>query len=232
MDMVREILERAARGSYPAADGRIEVLPAPPGPAMAILGFTAHHVIASAAPEEWVRAELAEGDLSAPLKPRFVSRLAEKLGRHDDSLDLLLVAEGLPGPVTLRETDVESHPRVVRALRHRVDVRAFTDAVEQVVVVLGRGLALRHEVAVEVSDSARSRDWPAMRCSKLGGSSARVACCSRRPPLPTPPRSAACSPPASLRSAPRCCSSRRSRSSALRPQPRTTRRCGARLGTR
>lgn len=157
MDMVREILERAARGSYPAADGRIEVLPAPPGPAMAILGFTAHHVIASAAPEEWVRAELAEGDLSAPLKPRFVSRLAEKLGRHDDSLDLLLVAEGLPGPVTLRETDAESHPRVVRALRHRVDVRAFTDAVEQVVVVLGRGLALRHEVAVEVSDSARSR---------------------------------------------------------------------------
>ena len=124
---------------------------------MAILGFTAHHVIASSAPEDWVRAELAEGDLSAPLKPRLVSRLAEKLGRHDDSLDILLAAEGLPGPVALRETDVASHPRVLRALRHRVDVRAFTDALEQAVIVVGRGLALRHEVAVEVPESARGR---------------------------------------------------------------------------
>jgi hypothetical protein len=124
---------------------------------MAILGFPAHHVIASSAPEEWVGAELTDGDLSAPLKPRFVSRLAEKLGRHDDSLDVLLAAHGLPGPVTLQETDAASHPRVARALRHRLDVRAFSDALEQVVVVVGRGLALRHEVAVEVSESARCR---------------------------------------------------------------------------
>ena len=63
----------------------------------------------------------------------------------------------LPGawPGTLRESDREPHPRVLRALHRREHVRAFTSEHGEVVVVLGQGLAGRCEVAVEVEPSAR-----------------------------------------------------------------------------
>ena len=156
MAMLDAILHCAARGEFPPADGGVEVLAAPPGPAMAVVGFTGHHVIASSAPEEWVREQLADGGLAAPLGARFVSRLAAKLGRYDDGLDIVLAAEGVSGPVQLSETDGASHPRLMRALRHREHARAFTSG-EHVVLALGQGLAGRTEVSFEVDPSARGR---------------------------------------------------------------------------
>jgi hypothetical protein len=151
------LLNDAARGEFPAADGRVELLPPPPGLAMAVVGFTARYVIATSAPELWVLARLPDGDLLAPMGPRFLADLGAELGLRDDGIDIVLAACGLDGDAALVEVDRDAHPRVVRANAHRQDVRVFEDPSGAAVVILGRGLALRTEVAVEVEDAARGR---------------------------------------------------------------------------
>jgi GNAT superfamily N-acetyltransferase len=150
-------LESAGRGEFPNADGAIEVLPPPPGRAMAVVAFTAHYMIASSASEEWIRAQLAPDDLLAPMSPRFLSALGDKLSRHDDGIDLLLAARGLGGRTTLRETTSEAHPRVTRAATHRDHVRAFTDPTGAATIILGRGVAHRTEVAIEIEPNRRNQ---------------------------------------------------------------------------
>jgi hypothetical protein len=150
-----ELLDLAARGVFPLADGTVEVLPAPPGRAMAVVAFTGRHVVASSAPEAWVRERLPDGDLLAPMGPRFLTELAVKLGRRADTIDVVLAATGLDGRSSLVEVDRDAHPRVVRANAHRQDVRTFEDPDAAAVVILGRGLALRAEVAMEVAVADR-----------------------------------------------------------------------------
>jgi hypothetical protein len=47
------LLEDAAGGVPPAADGVVEVWPAPDGPVDAVLAFTAHHVVAAGSTPTW-----------------------------------------------------------------------------------------------------------------------------------------------------------------------------------
>ncbi|HWE08255.1 MAG TPA: GNAT family protein [Solirubrobacteraceae bacterium] len=150
-------LDSAGRGEFPKADGAVEVLSPPPGPAMGIVAFTAHHMIATSAPESWIRAQLPPGDLRAPMSPRFLTALGDKLGGHDDGIDLLLAARGLQGRSTLRETTSESHPRLTRANIHRDQVRVFTDPTGAATIILGRGLANRTEVSIEIDPTRRNQ---------------------------------------------------------------------------
>jgi len=152
-----ELLNGAALGEFPAADGTVELIPPPPGPAMAVVGLTGRYVIATSAPETWVREQLPAGDLLAPMAPRFLATLGVQLGRRDDGVDILLAAPALAGEATLVEVERDAHPRVLRANGHRQDIRVFDDASGAAVVILGRGLALRTEVAVEVEHAARGR---------------------------------------------------------------------------
>jgi hypothetical protein len=155
---LRAILEAAARGAPPPADGAVELLPAPAGPATAcVVAFVAHHVVASDVPEACVRARLPNGDLPAPMSARFVSALAERLRAHPDSVDVVLAAPGLGGEAALVEQARDAHPRVRRAHASREDVRVFAGAGGHVTVIIGRGLALRAEVAFEVDDAHRGR---------------------------------------------------------------------------
>lgn len=133
------------------------MLCAPPGLAMAVVGFAGHHVVASAAPEPWVREQLPDDDLLTPMSPRFLAALGAKLGRRDDGVDVLLAAKGLSGKPALQETKQGEHPRVARANAHREDVHVFEDPTGNAVVIVGRGLAQRSEVAVEVAPHARGR---------------------------------------------------------------------------
>jgi hypothetical protein len=151
------LLNAAAFGHFPAADGTVELLPPPPGPAMAVVGLTGRYVIATCAAETWVREQLPAGDLLAPMAPRFLAALGVQLGRRDDGVDIVLAAPGLQGEARLVEVEREAHPRVVRGNAHRQDVRVFEDPSGAAVVILGRGLALRTEVAVEVEEAARGR---------------------------------------------------------------------------
>lgn len=159
------LLDRVAAGSPPPADGAVTVLPPAVGGAVAaVLGFTAHHVVAAAVSPSWVRSVLPVGSLSAPMSARFLAALADRVGAEPGAYDIVLVGPppagplaplaGLAGLAGLVRAEVV-HPRVARADRYRVDVRAYE--VPGGLLVLGRGLAGRWEVAVEVEPAYRGR---------------------------------------------------------------------------
>jgi GNAT superfamily N-acetyltransferase len=154
------LLEDAARGVPPPADGVVEVWAAPPGPVDAVLAFTAHHVVAAAVEPELVAARLPDGDLSAPMGAPFLGWLGERLGSRPGSLDVVLAAGGLGGtpPLELAPgVDLDRHQRVARALRYRSGLQVWTAEGGAGVLVLGRGLAGRREVAFEVDPARRNR---------------------------------------------------------------------------
>lgn len=150
-------LECAGRGEFPKADGTIEVLPPPPGRAMAVVAFTAHYMIASSVAEDWIRAQLPPDDLLAPMSPRFLTALGAKLDRQDEGINLLLAARGLQGRTTLRETTGERHSRVTQPDSHRDQLRVFTDPTRAATIILGRGLANRTEVAIDIDPKRRNQ---------------------------------------------------------------------------
>jgi GNAT superfamily N-acetyltransferase len=151
------ILDGIGRGRWLPSDGGVLVVPPPSPRSHAVLGFTAHHVIVTDAGEDWVRAQLPPGDLSAPLNPPFLSALGARTGRQVNNIDLVTVAPALPGPpaLPLAETAASDHPRVQRARRYRDEVRVWT--VPGAVLILSRGLAGRWELALEVDQDARGR---------------------------------------------------------------------------
>ncbi|NUS14719.1 MAG: GNAT family N-acetyltransferase, partial [Streptomyces sp.] len=140
---LEDILEAAARGEYPAADGGTTIVPQACDRDAGVIAFTAHAVVFTDEDPAWVRAQLAATDsdpLAAAMNPRFLTALLDRSGRRTDTIDLLTVAPPLPGPppLPLREIDDPAHPRVARALGHRDDVRVW--AADGGVLVLGRGV--------------------------------------------------------------------------------------------
>ena len=154
------LLRDAAMGVPPPADGLVEVWAPPAGPVDAVLAFTAHHVVAAGVEPDLVAARLPDGDLSAPMGAAFLGWLGERLGSRPGSLDVVLAADGLGGtpPLELAPgVDLDRHQRVARALRHRDDLQVWTAEGGAGVLVLGRGLAGRREVAFEVDPARRNR---------------------------------------------------------------------------
>jgi GNAT superfamily N-acetyltransferase len=104
-----------------------------------------------------VRGLLPLGDLSGPLTPRFLQALAEGTGRRAQGSDMLAVTTSRPVPPAIRLTSAldQAHPRIARALRYRDEVRAWqTDGG---VLLIGRGIAGRWEVAIEVDPDHRGK---------------------------------------------------------------------------
>ncbi|MFB7411105.1 MULTISPECIES: GNAT family N-acetyltransferase [unclassified Streptomyces] len=159
-DEVARILAAAARGAFPPPDGSTTVVPQPGTRDAGVLAFTAHSVVFTDADPEWVRAALAatsSDPLAASMNPGFLMALMTRTGRHMNTIDLLTVADALPGPppLELREIVDPDHPRVARALKFRDEVRVW--AADGGLVVLGRGVAGRWEAAVEVDEEVRHR---------------------------------------------------------------------------
>jgi GNAT superfamily N-acetyltransferase len=155
-----ELFRDAARGEFPPADGSIWVVDSPPGRVDAVVAFTAHHVIAAPVPEEEIRARLEPEDLGSPMKATFLAWLEEHLGSPAGMLDPVLVAPSAADSddVVLDEVTVApDHPRVRLASLYRDDVRVFADADERGVVTLGRGLAGRWELSIEIEPAHRGR---------------------------------------------------------------------------
>jgi hypothetical protein len=152
-----ELLRDAADGRFPAADGGVTVLPQPSARDAGVLGFTAHAVVFADVDPEWVTAQLPPGDLGAPLGPPFLQALSAATNRRPGSIDMLCVADSLPGPPPLDLTpDCDhEHPRVARALNYRDQVQAWQ--AEGGVVLLGKGVAGRWETAIEVDEDRRAR---------------------------------------------------------------------------
>jgi hypothetical protein len=154
------ILHAAARGRFPNPDGAVEIMPAPPGPADAVVAFTAHTIVAADASSEEIADHLNKNDLGAPMKADFLHWLSRRLNSEPGSLDAVFVALGAAGdaiePTLVPNERLRHHPRIVRATRYRNDVRVFADPDERAVVVLGRGLAGRWEAGFEVDPAHRN----------------------------------------------------------------------------
>jgi GNAT superfamily N-acetyltransferase len=159
-DRLLALLLDAAKGAPPAPDGTVEVWPGPDGTVDAVLAFTAHHVVAAGVDPALVAARLPGGDLSAPMSAAFIGWLGERLGSRPGSLDVVLAAPGLgrPPPLALRPASgLDHHERVARSLRYRDQLEVWVAEGGAGVLVLGRGLAGRRELAFEVDPARRNR---------------------------------------------------------------------------
>jgi GNAT superfamily N-acetyltransferase len=136
----------------------VTVLPAPLGARAVVVGGSAWHVVAAEVDPAWVRSAVAHDPIAAPLGARFLAALADRVGAEPGSLDAVLIAPPAPAEVAVELVPAEvDHPRVRRALEHRSDVRIWSTPDGAGVLVLGRGVAGRWEVSMEVDPSARGR---------------------------------------------------------------------------
>jgi GNAT superfamily N-acetyltransferase len=160
------VLDSAAAGRFPAADGSVMVLPQPSERDAGVIGLTGYAVVFADADPGCISALLPEDDLSAPLSAAFLQALGQRLGLRSHSVDMLTCADPLPGgvPAGLDLTEIETaelataervHPRLARALDYRDEVRAWRTAGG--LLTLGRGVAGRWEISVEVDPDGRGR---------------------------------------------------------------------------
>ncbi len=115
-ESLRDILEAAARGVFPAADGGVTVVPQHGERDAGVIAFTAHSVVFTDDAEGWVRETLGALDcdpLAAAMHPRFLTALAARTGRAVDTVDVLLTGAPLPGrpEPALEEVADAGHPR-------------------------------------------------------------------------------------------------------------------------
>ena len=154
-----KILQAAAGGVFPPADGGTTVVPQPSVRDAGVLAFTAHTVIFLDDDPQWIHATIAGLDcdpLAATMNPVFLAALMARTGRTAETIDLLTVAPALPGPPPLPVTEQnQDHPRVRRALTRRDDVRTWS--APDGLLTIGRGVAGRWEVSIEVDEQARDR---------------------------------------------------------------------------
>ncbi|MFI9614072.1 GNAT family N-acetyltransferase [Streptomyces sp. NPDC052023] len=160
MGTLRDILDAAARGVFPPADGGTTVVPQPSSRDAGVIAFTGHSVVFTDEDPGWVHETLSTLDcdaLAATMNPRFLAAFMERTGRTTDTVDVMAVGAPLAGepPLALSEIRDPGHPRVARSRRRRDDVRVW--ATEGGVLVLGRGVAGRLEAAVEVAEAVRHR---------------------------------------------------------------------------
>lgn len=157
MHRLAELYERLSRDNYPPRDDAVEVVGAPPGRASAVVAFTQHHVIAADVDPDEVKAHLDAGDVGGPMRARFLVWLADAIGAEPGSLTVVLYGKGrgVGSAFLVPRDDLTEHPRVKRAMRWREDVELYGDPVGSSVLVLGRGLAGRLELSVEVPASQR-----------------------------------------------------------------------------
>jgi GNAT superfamily N-acetyltransferase len=92
-DPLRSILDAVAAGRNPAPDGTKTVFGRPAGGKLvgAVLGFTAHGMIAADVDETWLRRVLP-GELGGELTAAFLTALAQRLDTRAGTLDVMMLA--------------------------------------------------------------------------------------------------------------------------------------------
>lgn len=157
------MLDAAARGTFPPADGVVDIFPSP-GRCDAIVAFTGHFVIAGDVDTDAVRRRVPPGDFTTPLSAPFLLWLSEQLGKHAGTQDAVLCAmgTGAGAPDWLVARDDVKHPRVERAARYRELTGVWTTVDGQAVVAVGHGLCDRWELGFEIEPDARNQGFGRM----------------------------------------------------------------------
>jgi hypothetical protein len=143
-----DLLHAAADGRFPPVDGGVTVVPPLGNGLECSYAFTGHAVVATALPAADVLARGPDG-YGGSMAPDFLRWLAGPDGWLD-ALDATLVARGRGrgGRTPPARPDLADHPRAAWARNVRTGVEVYGD--ERGLVTLGRGLAGRCELSVEV----------------------------------------------------------------------------------
>jgi hypothetical protein len=148
MHPLHEALTAAAGGRFPPVDGAVEVLPPDVDGRQAVVEFTGHSFVLTDRGLDELRSRGADGfgGASQPDVVRWLAGPGAEIGSHD----AVLVARGAgSGTAGLsRRSDLDGHPRVIRARRHRRDVTVYGDDLG--LLTLGCGLVGRLELSVEL----------------------------------------------------------------------------------
>jgi hypothetical protein len=151
----------AADGRFPEPDHKVRIAPAVEGAKGAVIAFTGHHVIASTLGVSEVRRAIRERNLQLPTDPRFLAWLADAVdgSSSEDTIDVVTAREGIergerPAMVPLEDPMLEDR-RIAFAAETRRDLRVHRPPDGSAVVVLGRGLAGRLEMSIELAPGAR-----------------------------------------------------------------------------
>ncbi|MGP3960728.1 GNAT family N-acetyltransferase [Nonomuraea sp. 3N208] len=157
MIRLHDILADAARGHLPQPGAGPTIVPQPSRRDAGVIAFTAHNVIFADLDQAWISSRLPVGDLSAPLNPPFLRELEARMERRVNNIDMLAMASPRAGrpPIDLVEVMDDAHPRVQRARRYRDEVRVWN--CPGGVLIIGRGVAGRWEVAIEVDPASQGR---------------------------------------------------------------------------
>jgi hypothetical protein len=145
MHPLRELLEAAADGRFPPPDGLVDVQAPMPGGHHAVVEFTGHAVILTDHEPEDAARRGADG-FGGATHPDVVQWLAGP-GGWIGSHDVVLVARGTGDGTLPLSSAHDDHPRVLRSLEHRRDVRVHAD--RSGIVTIGRGLVDRIEMSIE-----------------------------------------------------------------------------------
>ena len=122
-----------------------------------MVSFPGHVVVAAGVTRSWLDQRVrGSDDFGAPTSPAFLTALERLLGVESDGLDVTLVGPPLPGPppIPLTPASAADHPRVARAHRFRSDVRVWS--ADHGLLIIGRGLGHRWEVAFEIAEPSRN----------------------------------------------------------------------------
>jgi GNAT superfamily N-acetyltransferase len=149
---IAAVLVDAAEGRFPPPDGSVEIMPPDATGTWAVIELTGHGYVLGRVSAPALDALGADGfgGVAHPDVLRFLAGPDGWIGCHDAVLARRTGEAGVP-PLAARD-DLADHPRVVRANIHRTDVVVLGD--ESGLAVLGRGLAGRLELAVELLDPA------------------------------------------------------------------------------
>jgi GNAT superfamily N-acetyltransferase len=153
-----DLLWEIADGRPSANDQYLTVVVPPDERSVGVLAFAGHNVVSADLAGDLVRGWLPGDDLSAPTRAPFLTLLSAATGRVPDNLDAVLVAPATGRSngmdlVELAEFTEPLHPRLARALAQRISVRAWTSPGG--LLTLGRGVAGRWEVSIEVEPALR-----------------------------------------------------------------------------
>lgn len=146
------VLINVAEGRYPPVDGLIEVLPRCKESSIeCVAEFTGHAFVMTDRSLEEVAAIGADafGGIVHPDALRALAGPDGWIGCHD----VVLVKRGSGNGSLAERFDLEDHYRVQHGRRLRRDMRVFAD--ERGLICLGRGIADRWELSVEVMPEMR-----------------------------------------------------------------------------
>lgn len=155
--LLGELIDAAARGRFPAADGTWRRVP-PWRPGIeAVIAFTGHAVFA-VEPDVTDRllGDLGADGFGGAHHPRLVSALAGPDG-WIDSLDMLLTARGTGASPLVDRPDLAAHPRAAFAatIRDRRRVVGYPDPGRSDLAVISTGIGGLTEISFELEPGRR-----------------------------------------------------------------------------